>query len=122
MAIEVSGIDELRTYIRGVMVKARGHAPNVAACFLTLVGAVLWARDEGTPIEVRQRNDRMANAVWAHIGGQRYFFSYHHDGHIMMYRDVMGGEHLHTFDNTTSAQEILEIFESLIRAPIANVA
>jgi hypothetical protein len=39
-----------------------------------------------------------------------------------MYRDAMGGELLHSFDNMTSPGEILDVFESLIRAPRAQVA
>ena len=43
---------------------------------LTLAGAIVLFKQPGTHIEVLARDGDLKNALWVHIGGARYAFSY----------------------------------------------
>ena len=56
MAIEVSDIEKLREYIRGVLGAAQHHANNVDEIVLALAGAII-ARKDDSPLQVRAGRD-----------------------------------------------------------------
>jgi len=112
MAITLDSIDTLKTYLNGVMGRADHHAGNVEGVSLTLLGAVMW-KSTGE-IEVKQYDGRPANMLWFFVGNNRYAMRYDHAGEQIELRDrTREGEVLARFDNNTSYQEIITVFERL---------
>jgi uncharacterized cupin superfamily protein len=79
MAIEVSGIEKLREYIRGVLGAAQHHANNVDETILALAGAII-ARKDDSPLQVRAGRTREMGRAMAFTSakGNTYAFSYNH--------------------------------------------
>lgn len=114
MAMVVTEVEQLRQYIQGVMARADHHAGNVKEVALTLVGAILWRKDDDGAIKVMERDGETTNVLWVLIGGNRYAFSYNHAaGLIEMREGSIQGKILHTFSNSTSSSAVYSIFKSL---------
>ena len=108
----VTDVDVLQEYIRGVMDRADHHAGNINEVCLAIAGAVVWRKDGD--IRVYERAGQMTNALWVHINGNRYALSYNHDaGQIEIREDSMQGNVLASFDNSNTASEVRQFFESL---------
>jgi hypothetical protein len=113
MPLSVEDVSTLQDYLQGVMDKANHHALNVNEIALTLVGAIIWRKDE-EPIKVLTREGEAKNVLWVKINNNRYAFSYNHDmGEIEMRQGSIQGDVLHSFTNITSLSQIKQIFESL---------
>ena len=114
MALSVTDVSELQSYIRGVMDRAAHHAGNVDQIALTLAGAIIWRKDDD-PIKVMTRDGDTKNVLWVHINGTRYAFSYNHQsgGQIEMRKGNTQGAVLHAFSNTTPVADVKRIFETL---------
>lgn len=113
MPIKVTEVDILQTYLSGVMDRADHHATGVNEIALTLVGAIVWAKDE-EPIQVLTREGAMKNVLWVRINGVRYAFSYNHQNRsIGMHQDSTNGMLIYSFSNETPVLKVREIFESL---------
>lgn len=114
MALAVTGIDELRAYLCGVMDRADHHAGDVQEIALALAGAILWRKDDDKPIKVMVHNGQTKNVLWVSIDGTRYAFSYDHAGvAIEMRQGTLQGQTLHTFTNSTSLSHVYRIFKQL---------
>lgn len=114
MPLTVTEIEELRTYINGVMDRADHHAGNVKEIALALAGAILWRKDDEEPIRIMAQGGETKNVLWVRIGGQRYAFSYNHaEGSIEMRRGSTQGRTIHSFSNDTPLATLYRIFEAL---------
>lgn len=114
MALTVTGVEELRDYLCGVMARADHHAGNVQEIALALAGGILWRKDDGEPIQVMSRDGEAKNVLWATIGGQRYAFSYNHGtDEIDMRHGTVRGQALHSFSNATPLAAVHHIFKAL---------
>lgn len=114
MALEVTAVEELRSYLNGVMNRADHHADNVNQIALALTGAILWRMNDAKPIQVMVKEGETTNVLWFHIGDKRYAFSYKHElRHIELRENSLKGPTLHTFTNATSLAEVRSIFQGL---------
>lgn len=114
MPLTVTEIEELRTYINGVMNRADHHAGNVQEIALALAGAILWRKDDEEPIRVMAQGGETKNVLWVRIGGQRYAFSYNHAaGEIEMREGGTQGPTIHAFSNATPLATVYQVFEAL---------
>ena len=110
---KIEQIKILKQYIKGVLDKADHHAENVNEVILTLIGAVIWKKDEDA-IEVMTQSGDMKNVLWVKINNTRYAFSYNHETEkIEMRKHSIKGDVVKSFDNSIFAKEVKEIFESL---------
>lgn len=113
MQIEVTDVDIMSTYLRGVIGKANHHAPLVEAIALTVAGAIIWSKD-ADPITVLSRDGDLKNVLWVKIKGQRYAFSYDHStGLIDMRLGSTQGATIKSFSNTDTAVSVLNTFAAL---------
>src|SRR5262249_30287408 len=63
MPVEVSEVEKLREYLRGVLGAAQHHAHNVDEIILAIAGAVI-ARKDDSPLQVRAgRSKEMGRAL-----------------------------------------------------------
>lgn len=114
MAKVVSNIDTLQYYLEGVMSRSGHHADEVHEVVLTLIGAVVWKKDD-KPIQVKEYAGEPANILWWHSKkGNKYAFRYDHPTHcIELRKDSFRGDVIATFDNKTQASEIIQLFKTL---------
>ncbi len=112
MAISVNSIQILQDYLRGVLDRAGHHALNVEGVALTLLGAMIWKSD--STIEVREYAGTPANMLWFWVNGNRYVLTYNHGTQTIELKDRSNtGVVLHSFDNSTSYQYIIDVFGAL---------
>jgi integron cassette protein len=113
--LTLTTIDDLQTYLLGIMERADHHAPEAQDILQALIGAVVWRKDADVPLRVRQGNaGNPANQLWVSISGVRYAIAWSHENRCIEMRH--GGAHgpaVLTFDSTTSPAMIRKIFESL---------
>lgn len=114
MALTVREIEELRSYLNGVMDRVDHHAGNVNEIALALTGAILWRKNDDEPIRVMVREGKTTNVLWVKIGQKLYAFSYNHEsGEIDMREGSIQGPTIHSFSNDTPLSSVRSIFESL---------
>lgn len=114
MALTVTEVEELRSYLQGVMTRADHHAGAVKHIALALAGAILWRKNDDEPIRVMVREGQTANVLWVRIGTTRYAFSYNHDlGQIEMRAGSIQGSVVQTFTNATPLAAIYSYFAEL---------
>ena len=112
MPLTVSSVEDLQTYIRGVLGRAEHHAHNVDEVILTIAGAVLW-RAEGD-LRVMAQDSGMKNVLWLEVGGTRYAISYNHEAATVEVRqNSTHGPVLRSFTNTSAADEVKAFFGAL---------
>jgi len=112
MAISIDSIGMLQKYLNGVLDRANHHAGNVEGVSLALLGAIVWKSDR--EIQVREYNGNPANMIWFWVNGNRYTMSYNHSiEQIKLKERTHKGGVLHSFDNSTTFQEIIVIFNNL---------
>ncbi|WP_082140005.1 hypothetical protein [Desulfovibrio sp. TomC] len=113
MPATVNEVNDLKMYLTGVMKRADHHANNVNEVVLTLIGALLWKKDQ-SPITVMTRENQTTNVLWVYIQGKKYAFSYNHDTKsIEMRLNSTQGDVLKSFNNQDSATGIRAFFETL---------
>lgn len=61
MPTQLHSLEELHTYLRGVIDRAEHHAPEVKEVILTLAGAVVLFKDANTPLEAFSRRGNIPN-------------------------------------------------------------
>lgn len=111
MPITLESIENMQNYLHQLLPRADHHAKEVEAVCLSLIGAVIWKSDE---IQVRTYKDKMTNQLWMRVSHDWYSFTYNHGaGTVEMKADTHHGRTLHVFSNSTSASEILTVFQSL---------
>jgi hypothetical protein len=117
MALAVTEIEEMRSYLNGVMSRADHHAGGVNEIAPALTGAILWRKNDEEPIKVMVREGKTTNVLWVRIGNRRYAFSYNHDERQIEMREggIQGPtlHTLHTFNNATPLSSVRAIFEAL---------
>jgi hypothetical protein len=112
MSIAIDSIEILQTYLNGVMERSGHHAENVEGVSLALLGAVMW-KSTGE-IEVKQYDGRPANILWFFVGENRYALVYNHvDQRIELRERVQGGTLIASFDNSSTYQQVIDIFSNL---------
>lgn len=114
MAKDISDINSLQKYLIGVMGRGNHHAEDVSEIVLTLVGAVIWKKNDD-PIQVRQHRGELANILWWHSKKQKkYAFRYDHvERKIELRKKTYKGDVIATFDNKSQTSDIIEIFDAL---------
>lgn len=114
MPLTVTDVEDLRSYLNGVMDRADHHAGQVNEIALALTGAILWRKEDDQPIRVMAHNGEAKNVLWVHISGSRYAFSYNHaSGEIELRKGSIQGSTLHTFSNQTPLSQVRAIFAGL---------
>ena len=113
MPQQVTDIDLLRDYLRGVVNRADHHAQNVSEIALAIAGGVIWRKDDD-PLEVMVREGEMKNVLWFRVGGKRYALSYNHDTcEIELRQGTTQGDVIASFSNAMSNREVRNIFSAL---------
>ena len=113
MPQQVTDVDVLRDYLRGVMDRADHHAQNVNEVALAVAGGVIWRKDDD-PLEVMVREGEMKNLLWFKVRGQRYALSYNHKtGEIDLRRGTTQGNVIASFSNAMPASQVRAVFGSL---------
>jgi Integron cassette protein VCH_CASS1 chain len=113
MKTKVNDVDTLQQYLTGVMQRTDHHARQVDEIVFALAGAIIWRKDS-SPIEVMTRQGDMKNILWVRINDKKYAFCYNHETcAIEMRGDKIKGEVIHSFLNTTSLSELINIFRNL---------
>jgi hypothetical protein len=115
MAIEVSEVEKLREYVRGVLGAAQHHAGNVDEIILAIAGAII-ARKDDTPLQVRPgKTQEMGKAIsFTSNRGNTYALSYNHaTQQVDLKKNNSRGIVLHSFDNTTPLSVIASTFAAL---------
>jgi len=95
------------------MSRAVHHAPQVKEVLLALAGAVVLFKDAESKIKVRTHSGKTANVLWVEIKQKEYALTYNHNDHSVDIKLGLRGKTLASFDNKTSVQNILKIFENL---------
>jgi integron cassette protein len=115
MPVEVSEVEKLREYLRGVLGAAQHHANNVDQIVLALAGAVI-ARKDNSPLQVRAgKTKEMGNALtFTSARGNTYALSYNHSTRqIDLKQGNSHGPVTHSFDNLTPIAQVATIFAQL---------
>lgn len=115
MAVPVSDLKTLRTYLRGVLGKAKHHAPNVEHIVLAIAGGVI-SRKGAAPLEVRSAPSGGMGLTLTFTSSRRkrYCLSYNHTAKCIELRDKsFKGPVLHSFTNTTPLAALAKIFDGL---------
>jgi hypothetical protein len=115
MAVEVSDIEKLREYIRGVLGAAQHHANNVDEIVLALAGAII-ARKDDSPLQVRAGwTQEMGKAMaFTSAKGNTYTLSYNHKTKQVDLKEKNSqGVVLHSFDNATPLSVVAGTFAKL---------
>jgi len=114
MPIQIANIEAFHNYLSGVRQRADHHAENVNSVILALAGAVVLFKDDNTSIECREYKGEPANVLFVTIRGRRYVLTYNHELQtVEIRRDTLQGESIQTFDNNTTIQEIIRIFNTI---------
>src|SRR4051812_15067650 len=114
MPVKIDDIKVLQTYLKGIVAHAGHHARNVQYVILPLAGAVVLYMDPDPSLDVRTFKGEMANQSWIVIGKDRFSFTYDHTTQtINMSRR---GEVVARFNNLTTNQEIMAVFEGIVNA------
>lgn len=109
---KITDLDVMSEYLIKVMGKADHHAQNVELIALTLVGAVMWKKDGD--VQVYEREGDMKNIIWFPVNGKRYVMKYNHKAQtIELRRDMHTGPLVCSFDNLTTPQTVIDIFNTL---------
>jgi hypothetical protein len=112
MPISIQSIDELQTYLKGVLGRADHHADNVEGIALSLMGAVIWV--SSGKIEVRTYGNQTANQLWFEVNKKRYALTYNHSIlSIELRKDTSKGDVIANFNNSTSHSDIIQTFKGL---------
>ena len=77
MLWEVTDIDVIRGYLKGVVDRADHYAQGVNEVVLAVAGGVVWRKDDGL-LEVRARMGEMRIVLWFTEDGERYALSYNY--------------------------------------------
>ncbi|MCY3839047.1 MAG: hypothetical protein OXH09_10455 [Gammaproteobacteria bacterium] len=113
MPQEVTDIDRLRDYLKGVLDRADHHAQGVNEVVLAVAGGVVWRKDDG-PLEVRTRKGEMGNVLWFTVDGERYALSYNHKkGEIELKAGSTHGKVAASFSNTSCSADVRAVFDGL---------
>lgn len=113
MPQQVTDVDVLRNYLRGVVDRADHHAQSVNEVALAIVGGIIWRKDD-EPVEVMVREGEMKNVLWFRVGGQRYALSYNHEtSEIELRQGTTQGTVRGSFSNAMSNNQVRQIFEGL---------
>lgn len=111
MAITLTGITSLQSYLMGVMDRADHHAHKVNEIVLALIGGVVWISTNN--IKVRESKGVTANVLWFEVNGKTYCFSFNHDtGDIDVKENSIKGTVLRSFNNSTHISDVKLFFES----------
>lgn len=113
MPQQVTDIEVLKNYLRGVMGRADHHAQNVNEVALAVAGGVIWRKDDEA-MKVMVRKGEMKNVLWFRVGGNRYALSYSHDtGKIELRQGTTQGNVIGSFSNAMTNSEVRQIFARL---------
>jgi Integron cassette protein VCH_CASS1 chain len=113
MPQQVTDVDVLRDYLRGVMDRADHHAQNVNEVALAVAGGVIWRKDDD-PLEVMVREGEMKNVLWFKVNGQRYVLSYNHGAaEIELRRGTTRGNEIASFSNAMPTSQVRAVFRGL---------
>lgn len=70
--------------------------------------------DDDSDIMVRGTEGSEGNVLWFHVRGKSYAFRYEHaDGTVEIRRDSVRGQPVAKMDNSTTVDELREVFEGL---------
>ena len=113
MPQEVTEIDVLRDYLRGVLNRADHHAQNINEVSLSVAGGVVWRKDDD-PLEVMAREGEMKNVLWFKVNRKRYALSYNHNtGEIELRQNTTQGPVIASFSNAMTNAQVRTTFGEL---------
>ncbi|ENZ5479353.1 hypothetical protein ACGU0V_000851 [Serratia marcescens] len=115
MATNVTAVEQIHVYAKGVMERVDHHAGNVGGVALVLLGGVIW-RAEPKSIKIYEVKGKMTNVIWwtSSFTGDKYVLSYNHlDQSIEIKDQKINGEVLHSLSNKTAVTDALEIISAL---------
>ncbi len=113
MPQQVTDVDVLRDYLRGVVDRADHHAQNINEVALAIAGGVIWRKDND-PLEIMVIKGEMKNVLWFKVNGKRYALSYNHNnGEIELRQGTTQGNVIVSFSNVMSNNTIRTIFSNL---------
>lgn len=113
MPRQVTDVDVLRDYLRGVVGRADHHAQNINEVALAIAGAVIWRKDDEA-IKVMEREGEMKNVLWFRVNGTQYALSYNHEtGAIELRQGTTHGNVLGSFTNAMSNNIVRQVFGNL---------
>ncbi|MGO9604611.1 MAG: hypothetical protein ACLQAT_14685 [Candidatus Binataceae bacterium] len=115
MSVQITSIDRLQSYMRGVDARAEHHAGNVRNVILAIAGALVLFKDKSKPIEVHVWGGKVKNALWVYINGDRYLLSYDHTGGggVQVKEGSKRGRVIKRFDDQTPIADITNFFANL---------
>src|SRR5689334_17922143 len=102
-------------YVKGVLARARHHAPNVMAVVPALLGFVEYYGERIQASERKNGLHRFGNLSWfkSKATGRKYAFRYEHNpSSIELRRHDSQGPLVYRFDNSTPNDEIKRVFEN----------
>jgi hypothetical protein len=113
MPQQVTDVDVMRDYLRGVMNRADHHAQQVNEIALAVAGGVIWRKNDD-PLEVMVREGDMKNVLWFKVNDQRFTLSYNHGtSEIELRRGTTQGSIIASFSNATTASQVRTVFGNL---------
>lgn len=105
-------VRQLRTYFNGVLEKAHHHAGKVDKVVYYLLGAVLQVSKNA--IEVRTYRENVTNEIWFYTENGRYCMVYDHERKcIALKENTHDKDDIATFDNDSTLQKVLKVFQDL---------
>jgi Integron cassette protein VCH_CASS1 chain len=122
MPLTVTEVDILMRFFTGVMNRT-DQAPKVDAIALTLLGAVLWKKDDSSSIEARTYSGSTGDVLWVQIAGQKYVLVNNRElERIDLRQRTDRGDVVFSFTNNTPAAVVRQLFEELKPTPPAAAA
>lgn len=104
----------LVSYSANVIKNAGHHGQKVYQVIFHLLSCVISKMKEGKDIAIYTRNGVICNALWLTINSTMYYFSYDHILEVVtLKKGGKKGVLTHSFDNSSSLQDILKVFSTL---------
>lgn len=120
MARIVRTLVEAREYLQGLHRNAGHHAQDMFEVYPKVYVAAAAHMDDDPPLQVRELKGRTANEAWVWFHGQRFSFSYDHNGGVIVREQSNRGRLVARFDRSSPFEEIYRFFESLAAGEVPS--
>jgi hypothetical protein len=113
MARSITTLAEARVYLQGLYRNAGHHAQEMFEVYPKVYVAAAAHMDDDSPLQVRESKGRTANEAWVWFNGQRFSFSYDHNGGVIVREQSNRGRLVARFDRSSTFEDIYRFFEQL---------